>query len=174
MPTPKPIHILFLCTGNSARSILAESILNHRGEGLFRGFSAGSQPKGQVNPLALEILRQRGHDTGYLRSKSWNEFAAPGAPAMDMVVTVCGNAANEVCPAWPGQPLQVHWGFDDPSDAEGDASTRLQAFHHTFGLIEQRLQQLVALPVRELDRITLLNALRQMATCSKSELPCHP
>ena len=140
---PKPIHVLFLCTGNSARSILAESILNHRGGGQFRGFSAGSQPKGQVNPLALATLRQRGHDTECLRSKSWNEFAAPGAPAMDLVVTVCGNAASETCPVWPGQPLQEHWGFDDPSDVEGDDAQRLQAFAHTFGLIEQRILQFV-------------------------------
>lgn len=162
MPTAKPTHVLFLCTGNSARSILSESILNHRSAGRFRGFSAGSQPKGQVNPLALATLRQRGHDTGYLRSKSWHEFATAGAPEMDIVVTVCGSAASEVCPVWPGQPLQVHWGFDDPSDVEGNEAQRLQAFAHTFDLIEQRLQLLLALSVENLARTELLGKLRAM------------
>lgn len=159
----KPFNVLFLCTGNSARSILSESILNHLGEGRFRGFSAGSQPKGQVNPLALATLRRRGHATDYLCSKSWHEFAAPGAPEMDIVVTVCGTAASELCPVWPGQPLQVHWGFDDPSDVAGDEAQRLRAFDETFERIAQRLRLLLALSVENMKRADLLSRLQAMA-----------
>lgn len=162
--TQRPIHVLFLCTGNSARSILSESILNHQGQDRFRGYSAGSQPKGQVNPLALETLRRNGHDTDYLRSKSWDEFASDSAPLMDIVVTVCGNAANETCPTWPGQPVQVHWGFDDPSDVEGSLDEQRQAFSHTFRLIEKRLRGLLSLPVAGLTRGDLLTSLNKLAT----------
>lgn len=161
---PNPVHVLFLCTGNSARSILSESILNHLGEGRLRGFSAGSHPKGAVNPLALETLRRQGHDIEYLRSKSWDEFATPAAPAIDIVVTVCGNAANETCPVWPGQPLQVHWGFDDPSDVEGTEAERLRAFGHTYSLIETRLRALLDIPIARLNRQELLQALRALAS----------
>jgi arsenate reductase (thioredoxin) len=141
------VRVLFLCTHNSARSILSEAVLNHLGAGRFEAFSAGSSPRAdqQPNPLALQALREAGISTDGLSSKSWDVFAQPGAAAMDLVVTVCGNAASETCPVWIGHPATAHWGYEDPSLAPGDAAAKLQAFHHTRELITQRIQAFVAL-----------------------------
>lgn len=138
-------NVLFLCTGNSARSILAEALLNHHGAGLFQGFSAGSFPKGAVHPLALETLRAHGLPVDGLRSKSWNEFAAPEAPRMDFVITVCDNAANEVCPIWPGAPATAHWSIKDPAAAEGADDARRRAFEDAFSELDVRIGSFVAL-----------------------------
>lgn len=148
-------NVLFLCTGNSARSILAESLLNHWGQGRFRGFSAGSFPKGRVHPIAIELLRQLGLPSEGLRSKSWDEFAAPGAPALDFVFTVCDNAAGEVCPVWPGQPMSAHWGVEDPAAVAGTDTEKWAAFRKTLMALENRIRLFVSLPVSSLDRITL-------------------
>jgi protein-tyrosine-phosphatase len=145
----------YIIPGNSARSILAESLLNHWGEGRFRGYSAGSFPKGAVHPCTLELLRALDFPITGLRSKSWDEFAVPGAPVMDFVFTVCDHAAGEVCPIWPGQPITAHWGVPDPAAAEGNAGERMQAFRDAFGMLERRIKIFVALPVASLDRITL-------------------
>jgi arsenate reductase len=134
--------VLFLCTGNSARSILAEAILSRAGGGRFRAFSAGSHPKGAVHPLALELLAARGHDTGFARSKSWDEFAAAGAPAIDAVITVCDAAAGEVCPVWPGRPARAHWGLPDPAAVVEPEAAR-QAFAATYGVLAERIGRLV-------------------------------
>ncbi len=146
------IDVLFLCTGNSARSILAEALLDHRGAPRFRAHSAGSAPKGAVHPLALEVLRAHGHATAHLRSKSWNEFASEGAPALDLVVTVCDNAAGETCPIWPGHPLTTHWGMDDPAAVEGPEAERLAAFRQTYAVLAERIERLVALRFDSLER----------------------
>jgi protein-tyrosine-phosphatase len=140
------MNVLFLCTHNSARSILAEALLNHLGEGRWRGFSAGSSPRPnqQPNPLALRALQEAGIETGGLSSKSWDVFAQPGAPVMDLVITVCDNAAGEVCPIWPGAPARAHWGYEDPSAVEGSDDDRLAAFRDTLARIRTRLEQLVA------------------------------
>jgi len=148
-------NALFLCTGNSARSILAEALLNHWGQGRFRAFSAGSHPAGKVNPLALELLRRHNFPTEGLRSKSWDEFAVPGAPKMDFVFTVCGNAAGEICPVWPGQPMTAHWGVDDPAAVEGSEIEKMQAFREAFRVLENRIKIFVSLPLRSLDTIKL-------------------
>ncbi len=149
-------NVLFLCTGNSARSILAEALLDHWGQGRFRGFSAGSFPKGAVHPLALELLSQFGMPTAHLRSKSWNAFAGPDAPVMDFVFTVCDQAAGEVCPVWPGQPITAHWGVPDPAAVEGKDALRMLAFRETFALLERRIKLFVALKLgakrREVER----------------------
>ena len=150
-----PFNVLFLCTGSSARSILAEVILNREGQGKFHAFSAGSFPKGTVHPLALRALEEAGLTTEGLRSKSWNEFAAPGAPEMDFVFTVCDNAANEICPVWPGQPITAHWGMADPAGVEGDERTKERAFRETLRMMTNRIRLLVALPIRKLDRLKL-------------------
>ena len=139
-------NMLFLCTGNSARSILGESIVNHRGGGRFRGFSAGSQPKGAVHRLALDLLRELDMPTGGLRSKNWDEFAQPGAPVMDFIVTVCDNAAGETCPIWPGRPMTAHWGLPDPAAVEGPEAERRQAFRQTFTELESRIRAFMNLP----------------------------
>lgn len=141
-----PLHVLFLCTGNSARSILAESLLNERGAGRFIGHSAGSHPKGEVHPLALELLRQKQLPTNGLRSKSWDEFAAPGAPSIDMVITVCGNAAREACPVWPGNPATLHWEIDDPATVQGTTQERRGAFGRVFRELDERIRVLTARP----------------------------
>jgi len=138
------INVLFLCTGNSARSILAEAILNRRGAGRFTGFSAGSQPRGDVHPLALALLREKGHDVARLRSNSWDEFAAGNAPRMDQIVTVCDNAAAEACPVWPGHPAKAHWGLPDPAAVSGSAAEQQRAFAETYAALDRRIAELVA------------------------------
>lgn len=148
-------NVLFLCTGNSARSILAEALLDHWGKGRFRGFSAGSFPKGAVDPLTLELLEKVGLRTKGLRSKSWDEFAAPGAPEMDFVFTVCDQAAGEICPIWPGNPITAHWGVPDPAAAVGSEAERRQAFRAALAALEQRIKLFVSLPVEKLDRLVL-------------------
>jgi arsenate reductase len=152
-------NVLFLCTGNSARSILAESLLNHRGHGRFRGFSAGSFPKGAVHPLALELLHRMGLPTENLRSKSWDEFAAPGAPALDFIFTVCDNAAGEVCPVWPGKPISAHWGIADPAAVEGTAAEQALAFRKAFKELESRIKLFTTIPLPWSDRSELKSQL---------------
>jgi arsenate reductase len=157
----KPAYnVLFLCTGNSARSILAESLLNHWGRGKFRGFSAGSFPKGQVHPMALELLQRMNLPTAGLRSKSWDEFAAPGAPPLDFIFTVCDNAAGEVCPVWPGKPMTAHWGIADPAAAAGTDTEKAFAFRKTLKELETRIKLLTELPMASLDRMKLQETLR--------------
>lgn len=146
---------LFLCTGNSARSIMAEALLNRLGGGRFRAFSAGSHPTGQVNPLALELLEHSGLPTTDLRSKDWSEFAAPGAPHLDFVITVCDKAAREICPAWPGQPMSAHWGVEDPVAERGDDLARQRAFALAFSILQRRISLFLSLPVAKLDAIAL-------------------
>jgi arsenate reductase len=148
-------NVLFLCTGNSARSILAECILNREGKGRFRAFSAGSHPKGQVHPFAIELLKKLNHPTAGLRSKSWEEFAAPDAAQLDFVFTVCDNAANEVCPVWPGQPMTAHWGLPDPAAAEGTEAERHLAFADAYRMLLNRISIFTSLPMRSLDRLSL-------------------
>ncbi len=147
----RPYNVLFLCTGNSARSILAEAVLNFEGKGLFKAYSAGSFPKGEVHPLALSLLKQVRLPTEGLRSKSWDEFKS--GPEMDFVFTVCDNAANEVCPIWPGQPVTAHWGVPDPAAVEGEGAER--AFRETLRLLTNRIRVFVALPIKKLDRLKL-------------------
>ena len=158
----KVYNVLFLCTGNSARSILAEALLNHWGQGKFRGYSAGSHPTGKVNPLALEILERHDFSIEGLRSKAWDEFAVPGAPQMDFVFTVCDNAAHEVCPVWPGQPMTAHWGVADPAAVEGSELEKIQAFREAFRVLEKRIQAFVNLPVPLLDKIKLKQEVDQI------------
>jgi arsenate reductase len=153
--TDEPLNVLFLCTGNSARSILAEQLINHWGHGRFRGYSAGSHPKGEVDPIAVALLEQMKLPTAGLRSKSWNEFAAPGAPRLDFVFTVCDDAAAEPCPVWPGQPLTAHWGVADPAAVEGPDTTRWLAFRSAFRELENRIKIFTSLPIRSLDRLRL-------------------
>jgi arsenate reductase (thioredoxin) len=148
-------NVLFLCTGNSARSIVAESLINHWGRDRFRGFSAGSHPKGAVHPIALKLLHEVGLPTEELRSKSWDEFAEPGAPALDFVLTVCDNAAGEVCPCWPGHPVTAHWGVPDPAAVQGSESEQWGAFSQAFRLLENRIKLFVSLPIGTIDRMTL-------------------
>ena len=158
------MHVLFLCTGNSARSILAEAILNRRGAGRVVAFSAGSQPKGSVHPLALELLREQGMPTAALRSKSWDEYAAPGAPPIDFVFTVCDNAAAEPCPVWPGKPAIAHWGVPDPAAATGSDTERRQAFRAAYVALDARIKRFVALPVASLEPQALKAALREIGS----------
>jgi arsenate reductase len=146
----RPYNVLFLCTGNSARSILAEAMLNRFGGGKFRAWSAGSHPAGRVNPLALELLESGGFDTRALRSKSWDEFAGEDAPHFDFIFTVCGNAAAESCPAWPGKPVTAHWGVDDPAAVEGDVERKRAAFREAASILRRRIELLVNLPVEKL------------------------
>lgn len=157
-----PRNVLFLCTGNSARSILAEAYLNARAEGRFRAFSAGSRPNGKVNPFALELLAKHRIDTKGLRSKSWDEFAAPGAPQLDFVFTVCDNAAGEACPLWPGQPITAHWGVADPAAAEGSEEDKRKAFLKAFTELSTRIHLMLALPIEKLDRQALAGKLREI------------
>ncbi len=160
--TAQSYNVLFLCTGNSARSIIAEAILNRIGAGKFRAYSAGSQPKGQVNPRTIDLLRGLNHDTSALRSKSWGEFAKPGAPPLDFVFTVCDNAAGEACPVWPGQPMTAHWGVPDPAEATGSEAEIAFAFKDTYRMLNQRLGIFTALPLRSLDQMTLQKRLREI------------
>jgi len=157
--TDKTYNVLFLCTGNSARSILAESILNRLGRGHFRAYSAGSYPKGAVHPFALDLLRRQHYPVDALRSKSWDEFAAPGAPPLDFVFTVCDNAAGEVCPIWPGQPMTAHWGLPDPAAVEGTEAERRAAFADTMRRLHSRIGIFVSLPIDSLDKLSLQNRL---------------
>jgi arsenate reductase (thioredoxin) len=156
----KPYDVLFLCTGNSARSILAESLVNHWGRGKFCGFSAGSHPNGRIHPMALELLERMNLPTAGLRSKSWDEFAAPGAPSFDFIFTVCDNAAGEVCPVWPGKPMTAHWGIADPAAVEGTDAEQAFAFRKAFKELETRIKLLMDLPLASLDRMTLQGTLR--------------
>ena len=153
-------NVLFLCTGNSARSILAEAILNKDGAGRFRAFSAGSQPKGQVHPAALRLLDELGFPTEGYRSKNWDEFAAPGAPPLDFVFTVCDNAAGETCPIWPGQPMTAHWGIEDPAAIEGDRQP--QAFRDAFHALQRRIGLFLSLPMESIDELSLQTQLREI------------
>jgi arsenate reductase (thioredoxin) len=155
MTVNKIYNVLFLCTGNSARSILAESILNHWGQGKFHAFSAGSYPKGQVHPLALDLLKRMNLPAEGFRSKSWDEFAAPGAPPIDFIFTVCDNAAGEVCPVWPGKPLTAHWGIADPAAVEGTDAEMAFAFRKALKELETRIKLFTSLPIDSLDRMTL-------------------
>ena len=154
-PNEKVYNVLFLCTGNSARSILAEGLLNRHGAGRFRGFSAGSQPAGRVNPFAIELLRDSGFRTEDLRSKNWDEFATPDAPPLDFVFTVCDNAAAEVCPIWPGQPVTAHWGVPDPAAVQGTDELKRKAFRDAFITLERRINLFLSLPIRSLDQLAL-------------------
>ena len=158
----RPFNALFLCTGNSARSIIAEAILNKLGQGKFRAYSAGSQPKGQVNPNTIQLLQGLGYDTSSFRSKSWSEFAKPGAPPLDFVFTVCDNAAGEACPAWPGQPMTAHWGVPDPAEARGSEAEIALAFKDAYRMLFQRTGIFTALPIRGLDKLSLQNKLREI------------
>jgi arsenate reductase (thioredoxin) len=158
----RPFNVLFLCTGNSARSIMAEAILNKVGAGKFQAFSAGSQPKGQINPEAARLLQSLGYDMARFRSKSWNEFARPGAPALDFVFTVCDNAAGETCPFWPGQPMTAHWGIPDPAAAEGSPAEIALAFKDAYRMLSQRIGVFAALPIRSLDQLSLQAKLKEI------------
>jgi protein-tyrosine-phosphatase len=158
----RPYHVLFLCTGNSARSILGEAILNRIGEGKFRAWSAGSDPKPQVNPHTIALLERLGYPTEGLRSKSWEEFIGADAPALDFVFTVCDNAANEVCPVWPGQPMTAHWGIPDPAAATGSEEDIAAAFRQAFTMLQRRIGIFASLPVESLDRMSLQRRLDEI------------
>jgi arsenate reductase len=157
-------NVLFLCTGNSARSILAEALLGTLGQGRFNAFSAGSQPAGRVQPIAIELARELGYPVERLRSKSWDEFAEPGAPVIDMVITVCDSAAAETCPIWPGHPATAHWGVPDPASVAGDEMTRRKAFVAAMAALRRRVELLVALPLEKLDRLATQSKLREIGT----------
>lgn len=155
----KTYNVLFLCTGNSARSILAEAIMNRLGQGKFKAYSAGSQPKGEVHPFAITTLQKLNHDTSFARSKNWEEFATPDAPKMDFVFTVCDNAAAETCPVWPGQPMSAHWGLPDPAAVDGNDTEIALAFGETYRMLNSRISIFCALPIAGLDRLSLQNRL---------------
>jgi arsenate reductase (thioredoxin) len=157
-----PYNVLFLCTGNSARSIMAEAILDRLGAEKFRAYSAGSHPKGGVNPQAAALLDSLGYDTSGFRSKSWDEFARPGAPALDFVFTVCDNAAGEACPFWPGQPMTAHWGVPDPAAATGSPAEVALAFKDTYRMLHQRIAAFTSLPIRGLDQLSLQSKLKEI------------
>lgn len=155
-------NVLFLCTGNSARSVIGEAILNKIGAGRFRAYSAGSQPKGQIHPETIKLLESLGYDTSGFRSKSWAEFARPSAPLFDFVFTVCDSAAAESCPVWPGQPMTAHWGIPDPAEATGTPAEIAMAFREAYRLLNQRIAIFVALPIRSLDELALRNKLKDI------------
>ena len=167
----KPYNVLFLCTGNSARSIMAEAILNKVGGGKFRAFSAGSRPKGKVHPEALRLLQSLGYDTSGFRSKSWSEFATSSAPSLDFVFTVCDNAAGEACPVWPGQPMTAHWGVPDPAEAKGTEAEIALAFKDAYRMLNQRIGIFTSLPLRSLDQLTLQRKLREIGNVGKVAEP---
>ena len=158
----RPYNVLFLCTGNSARSIIGEVLLNHWGKGHFRAYSAGSQPKGLVYPETIRLLQGLGYDTSGFRSKSWKEFAKPGAPPLDFAFTVCDNATGETCPVWPGQPMTAHWGVPDPAEAKGNPAEIALAFKNAYRMLFQRIGIFTALPIRSLDQLTLQNKLKEI------------
>lgn len=158
----RPYNVLFLCTGNSARSILAEAILNRVGQGRFKAFSAGSQPKGEVHPFSIQLLESLNHDTSFARSKSWEEFAVPGAPEMNFVFTVCDNAANESCPVWPGQPMTAHWGVPDPAAAEGTDAEKHLAFAEAYRMLNSRISIFTSLPMVSIDKLALQRRLDEI------------
>ena len=158
----KIYNVLFLCTGNSARSVMAETLLNHWGKGLFQAYSAGSHPAGRVHPLTLDLLARLNFPVAALRSKSWDEFAAPGAPVMDFVFTVCDQAAGEVCPIWPGQPITGHWGFPDPASFSGTQAEKRAFFAEVFRQIESRTKAFAALPMEKLDRLAMQREVRRL------------
>jgi arsenate reductase len=160
MSAHRAYNVLFLCTGNSARSILAESFLNHWGQGRFHAFSAGSFPKGQVHPLAIDLLKRINLPAEGFRSKSWDEFAVPGAPPIDFIFTVCDNAAGEMCPVWPGKPMTSHWAIADPASVEGSAADKAFAFRKALSELETRIKLFTELPIASLDQMTLLEKLR--------------
>ena len=164
--TPPTLNVLFLCTHNSARSILAEALLNDMGAGRFKAYSAGSSPRDnqQPNPLGLQVLQKAGLSTEGLRSKSWDEFATPDAPQMDLIITVCDNAAGEVCPIWPGHPATAHWGYADPSEGDGTDEQTLEAFRQTLHAMKRRLELLVSLPEDKLAKAVLQTTARQLVT----------
>jgi protein-tyrosine-phosphatase len=164
--TPQPLKVLFLCTHNSARSILAEALLNDMGAGRFKAYSAGSSPRDnqQPNPLGLQVLQKAGISTEGLRSKSWDEFATPDAPQMDLIITVCDNAAGEVCPIWLGHPATAHWGYADPSEGDGTDEQQLEAFRQTLHAMKRRLELLVSLPEDKLAKAVLQTTARQLVT----------
>jgi arsenate reductase (thioredoxin) len=166
-----PYNVLFLCTGNSARSILAEAILNKLGAGNFRAFSAGSHPRGRVHPEALRLLQSLGYDTSGFRSKSWGEFADPGAPTLDFVFTVSDNAAGEACPLWPGQPMTAHWGVPDPVEATGSSAEIALAFKDAYRMLNQRIGIFTSLPLRSLDTLTLQSKLREIGHVGQAVEP---
>ncbi|MCY7271124.1 MAG: arsenate reductase ArsC [Sphingomonas bacterium] len=169
--TNKTYNVLFLCTGNSARSILAETILNREGKGRFRAYSAGSYPKGAVHPAALSLLRHLGIETEGLRSKSWDEFARVGAPELDFVFTVCDNAAGETCPIWPGQPMTAHWGIEDPAAVEEEGEGQRQAFWNAYQAMQRRIQLFLALPLDSIDELSLSRRLRDIG--ATADHPTH-
>jgi arsenate reductase (thioredoxin) len=169
MNAQAPYNVLFLCTGNSARSILAESLLNHWGQGRFRAFSAGSFPKGRVHPLAIGLLKRMNLPSEGFRSKSWDEFAAPGAPPIDFIFTVCDNAAGEMCPVWPGKPVTAHWGIADPAAADGSDTDKAFAFRKALKELETRIKLFVQLPIPSLDQTTLRERLRAIGQPTSAE-----
>jgi arsenate reductase (thioredoxin) len=158
----RAFNVLFLCTGNSARSIMAEAILNKIGAGKFHAYSAGSQPKGRMHAETVRLLQALGYETSSFRSKSWNEFAKPGAPSLDFVFTVCDNAAGETCPVWPGQPMTAHWGIPDPAEASGNAAEIALAFKDAYRMLHQRIGIFTALPIRSLDQLSLQSKLKEI------------
>ncbi|MCU0937768.1 MAG: arsenate reductase ArsC [Burkholderiaceae bacterium] len=164
MTTERPLNVLFLCTGNSARSIMAEVMMNAMGAPRFKAYSAGSHPGGKVNPFAIELLQKNRLPVEGLRSKNWDEFAAPNGPELDFVFTVCDNAAGEVCPMWPGQPISAHWGVEDPAAVEGSDEEKRKAFFHAFNRLQNRIQLFLNLPLTKLDRVALTDRLRQIGT----------
>jgi arsenate reductase (thioredoxin) len=164
-----PYNVLFLCTGNSARSIMAEALLNYWGQGKFRAFSAGSHPKGEIHALAREVMERTHLPTEGMRSKSWNEFSRPGAPRLDFVFTVCGNAAREQCPHWPGQPMTAHWGIDDPAAVEGTREERVRAFNRALRELDARIKLLISLPLESLDKLTLQERLHAIGRTRTEE-----
>jgi protein-tyrosine-phosphatase len=170
-PGHKPYNVLFLCTGNSARSVLAEAALNRAGQGRFRAYSAGSQPKGEVHPYTLDLLRKMNYDVSDLRSKSWLEFAQPDAPQLDFVFTVCDSAANETCPVWPGQPMTAHWGVPDPAAATGTEAEIRYAFADALRMLSNRINIFVSLPLDKLDRLSLQKRLEDIGADKETQEP---
>jgi arsenate reductase (thioredoxin) len=169
--TDRVYNVLFLCTGNSARSIIAESILNRAGQGRFSAYSAGSHPKGRVHPFALDLLRNLNYPTEHLRSKSWDEFAEPGAPKLDFVFTVCDDAANETCPIWPGQPMSAHWGVPDPAAVTGPEVVQRAAFAETCRMMNNRISVFTSLPIASLDRMSLQKRLHEIGERREAPAP---